>query len=190
MCSQQPFLQVPGDNPDNAHPEIIAADRAEQPETTAPSDGPDPLARFTTEKEEGPATQTVNRLGGDDEEYAQDGTKRFCQWCSYFADLVSFCAESEEGVSLWYYSMLNGYPVAEYQRALGQHSWQCVSNAPHSTFQFGLKHDVDCLIYELQLPVAGQTPHDLTHVATFNAFAYVLDSKRNRRLVSFSPAHK
>ncbi len=31
------------------------------------------LAKYTTERDEGPAAEIVNRLGGDDEEFAQDG---------------------------------------------------------------------------------------------------------------------
>jgi hypothetical protein len=104
--------------------------------------------------------------------------------------VLSLFPEVEEGVSVWYYSLLNGYPIAEYQRTLGQYQWQCSAFAPLPSLHFGLKYDVDCLIYELALPLTGETPKDLSHLSAFNAFAYVLDSKRNRRLVSFSPTCK
>jgi len=101
--------------------------------------------------------------------------------------------ESMESTYFYRYDIINEQCLLSHKMSLGSHIWLC--NAPffgrdYEDPVFGVKSDVDCIIYKMKFFNNELVPFDIIHDSTFGGLGYIQAGKKFKKYMTFSCDNK
>jgi len=129
------------------------------------------LSKYTTETLESPNTnfRLDTRMNLIDEDEEED-----------FAEEVNF-------PSIYVYSKKDGSYDMVHSQGMNAFKLLCIGKSERNELHLGLKYGVDMVVFKVKFTGNdNQQPLSFEHVATFDAFAFVLKGKENGRFTTFT----